>query len=89
MKLICPNCGEFVPGPDIDLRRSLGVCRPCGEVVPLPAVVVRAPDGTLRFEGSAAFTAREITRSGRRPAATSSFGSRCIGASPRSSRALA
>ena len=61
MKLICPNCGEFVPGPDIDLRRSLGVCRPCGEVVPLPAVVVRAPDGTLRFEGSAAFTAREIT----------------------------
>lgn len=60
MKLICPNCSEFVPGPDIDLRRSLAVCRPCGEVVPLPQVLVRGEDGTLRCEGSAHLTAHEI-----------------------------
>lgn len=60
MKLICPNCGEFVPGPDIDLRRALAVCRPCGEVVPLPQVLLRGPDDTLRCEGSALFTAHEI-----------------------------
>jgi hypothetical protein len=37
VQVICPRCGQPIPGVDIDLATRSAVCRPCGEVVALAA----------------------------------------------------
>lgn len=57
MRVVCPSCGNPVPGADIDVSSGRAVCRPCGEVIllePSQALVPAAPSALALTDEAAA-----------------------------------
>jgi len=42
MQVLCPRCGQPIPGVDIDLTTQSAVCRPCGEITSLATLGTKA-----------------------------------------------